>query len=96
MRQGGLILAADRVRSKKKKKTPHHKNTRRNPQQPGARDHLETARRNTSHVSSYSSASIDPGFMEIGLVQLSQQVKTTNITHAYSDTQTDRLIYKKK
>ena len=32
-------------------------------------------------VSPYSPASIDPGFVEIGLVQLSQSVKTTNVTH---------------
>ena len=37
MRQGGLILAAGSVRSKKK----------RNPQQPGDPDHLETARDET-------------------------------------------------
>ena len=45
-------------------------------------------RRATKHVprvSPYSPASIDPGFVEIGLVQLSQSVKTTNVTH------TDRL-----
>ena len=54
MRQGGLILAAGRVRSKKKKigKKKHGKirptqNTPRNPQQPGDRDYLETAREET-------------------------------------------------
>ena len=39
--------------------------------------------RATKHVplvSPYSPASIDPGFVEIGLVQLSPSVKTTNIT----------------
>ena len=39
-------------------------------------------------VNSHSPASIDPGFVEIGLVQLSQSVKTTNVTH--TDRQTDR------
>ena len=29
--------------------------------------------------------------MEIGLVQLSQSVKTTNVTHTLTDTQTDQL-----
>ena len=48
MRQGGLILAVARVRSKKKNgkkkhEIPPHSNTLRNPQQPGDRDHLETA-----------------------------------------------------
>ena len=45
----------------------------------------------TKHVlrdSPYSPASIDPEFMEIGLVQLSQSVKMTNVTHAL----THRLI----
>ena len=50
MRQGGLILAAGRVRSKKKKnrkKENHGKirptqNTPRNPKQPGDRVQLET------------------------------------------------------
>ena len=41
-------------------------------------------RRATKHaprVSSYPPASIDPRFAEIGLVQLSQSVKSANITH---------------
>ena len=45
-------------------------------------------RRATIHVprvSPYSPASIDPGFEEIGLVQLSQLVKTTNVTHTHRD-----------
>ena len=50
-------------------------------------------RRATKHVprvSPCSLVSIDPGFEEIGLVQLSQSVKTTNVTHTLShDTQTD-------
>ena len=39
--------------------------------------------KNVPRVSPYSPASIDPGFVEIDLVQLSQSVKTTNVTHAY-------------
>ena len=55
------------------KKIRPTQNTPRQPQQPGDRDHLETARENpVAHVSPYSPASIDPGFVEIGLVQLSQ------------------------
>ena len=45
-------------------------------------------RRATKHVlrvSPYSHASIDPGFVEIVLVQLSQSVKTTNVTHTQTD-----------
>ena len=41
-------------------------------------------RRATNHdprVSPCSPASLDPGFVEISLVELSQSVKTTNITH---------------
>ena len=33
---------------------------------------------------------MDPGVVEIGLVQLSQSVKTTNVTHTLTDRQTDR------
>ena len=52
MKQGGFMLAAGRLRSKKKKKKSKKKdgkkirptqNTPRNPQQPGNRDHFETA-----------------------------------------------------
>ena len=39
-------------------------------------------------VRPHSPASIDPGFVEIGLVQLSQSVKTTNVTHTYTHRQT--------
>ena len=41
-------------------------------------------RRATKHVPRvrpYSPASIDPGIVEIGFIQLSQSVKTTNVTH---------------
>ena len=41
-------------------------------------------------VSPCSPASIDPGFVEVCLVQLSQSVKTTNVAHTLTDTQTDR------
>ena len=47
-------------------------------------------RRGTKHpprVSPCSPASIDLGIVEIGLVQLSQSVKTTNVTHRLTDTQ---------
>ena len=49
-------------------------------------------RRTAKHVPRvrpYSPASIDPGFVKIGLVQLSQSVKTTNVTHTLTDTQTN-------
>ena len=50
------------------------------------------AKKHVPRVSRYSPASIDPRFVEIGLVQLSQSVKTTNATHAHTDRLTDRLI----
>ena len=70
---------------KKKKKSPRTQYTPRNPQQPGDRDHLETACDETSGP--YSPASMDHRFVEIGLVQLSQSVKTTNVTHRQTDKQ---------
>ena len=101
MRQGGLILAAGCVRSKEIKR----KKKSRNPAAPKTHDEIHsspatatTSRRGaTKHVprvSPYSPTSIDPGFVEIGLVQLSQSVKTTNVTHIWYtvDRQTDRLI----
>ena len=96
MRQGGLILAAGRVRSKKKKK--------RNPAAPKTHHEIHSSpatatnsRRRAKHVpgvSAYSPASIDPKVVEIGLVQLSQSVETTKVTHTLTDTdgQTGRLI----
>ena len=48
---------------------------------------LET--KHVPRVSPYSPASIDPGFIGIGLVQLSQSVKTTNVAHTQIDGQTD-------
>ena len=46
------------------------------------------ARKHVPRVSSYSPASIDPEFVEISLVQLSQSVKTTDVTHTQTDGQT--------
>ena len=46
------------------------------------------ATKHVTHVSPYSPASIDPGFVENGLVQLSQSVITTNVTH----TQTYQIL----
>ena len=50
------------------------------------------AAKHVPRVSPYSPGSIDPRFVKIGLVQLSQSVKTTNVTHTLTDTdtQTDR------
>ena len=95
MRQGRLILAAGRVRSKKKNKMEkstapktHHEIHSNPATATTSRLHV------TTHVprDSPHSPAINPGFVEIGLVQFSQSVKTTNVTHTHR--QTDRLIKK--
>ena len=48
------------------------------------------AAKHVARVSPHSPASIDIEFVKIGLVQLSNSVKTTNVTH--TDRHTDRLI----
>ena len=45
----------------------------------------------TSHALAHTPDSIDPGFVEIGLAQLSQSVKTTNVTHTQTHIPTDKL-----
>ena len=98
MRQGGIILAAGRVRSKKKK--IEKKNTEKKSTPPKTHHEIHSspatasnsrrhARKRVPRVSPYSPASIDPGFVEIGVVQLSDSVKTTKVTHTHTDTQTD-------
>ena len=47
-------------------------------------------RKHVPRVSPYTLASINPVFVEIGLVQLSQSLKKTNVTNTLTDTQTDR------
>ena len=102
MRQGGLILAAGRVSSRRKK----NKNKNTNKSAPPKTHHeihsspataINSRRRATKHVPrarSYSLASIDPSFVQIGFVQLSQSVKTTNVTHTHRQTHrhADRLM----
>ena len=74
MRQVGLILAAGRVRSKKKTKKnakipPHKIHHEIYSSAATTTTHPETAREETRpRVSPYSPASIEPGFVEIGLV----------------------------
>ena len=86
MRQGGLILAECRVRSKKKERKK-----KRNPAAPKTHHEIHSspatastlgrdATKHVPRVSPYSPVSIDAGFVEIGLVQLSQSVKTTTVT----------------
>ena len=90
------MLAAGRVRSKKKQNR-RKKNTEKSASPPKTHHEIHSspatasnsrrhARKHFTRVSPYSPASIDPGFVEIGLVQLSQSVKTTNVTHTLTDT----------
>ena len=50
------------------------------------------ATKRVSPVSQHSLVSIDPGFVEIGLVQLLQSVKTTNVTHTDTQRQTNEIM----
>ena len=96
MRQGGLVLAAGRVRSKEKK--IEKKNTKKSAapkthheihSSPAtATNSRRRAMKHVPRVSLHSPASIDPGFVEIDLVQLSQSVKMTNVTYTLTDRQT--------
>ena len=77
------------IHGKRGKKIRPVRNTSLNPQQPGDRDHLETARETPRSTREPTLA----GFVEIDLVQLSQSVKTTNVTHpqTHTDIQTNTL-----
>ena len=79
MRQGGLILVAGHVRSKKKpkKKTKFRRIQIHHGIQSSPATATSSRRCATKHiprVSPYSSTFIDSGHVEIGLVQLSQSV----------------------
>ena len=98
--RGGLVLEVSRVRSKKK--NVEKKRSRQNPPHPehherrsSPADATISRRRGAKHVppfSQYSPASIDTGFVEFGLVQLSQSVKTTNsMSHTRTHIPTDKL-----
>ena len=102
MGQGSLILAAGRVRSKKNVKIGK-KHNRKNSAPPKTHHEIHSssatattsrrrATKNVPRTSPCSPAPTDPGFVKIGFVQLSQSVKTTNVTHTQThiDRQTDR------
>ena len=75
-----------RKEKKNKKSAPsgtHHEN---HSSQATATNSRWRATKQGPRVSPYSPASIDPGFVEIGLVHLSQSVKTTNVTHTHTQT----------
>ena len=96
MRQGGFILAAGRVSSKEEKNTKKSAAPETQYEIHSSPATATTSRqRATKHVprvSPYSPASIDSGFVEVGLVQLSKSVKTTNVTHSQNDRRKDTLI----
>ena len=89
--RGGFILAVGRVRSKKKK--VEKRNTKKST--PPTKHHVSRsspatatisrrrAKKHVPRVSPYSPASIDTGFVEIGIVQLSQSAKRTNINFTH-------------
>ena len=88
-----LIPATGRVRSKsKKRKTkhetpPHPKHTTKSTAARRPRPPPKTAcDESRPRVSPYSLSSIDSGCVEIGLVQLSQSVKNTNVTQTHRHT----------
>ena len=97
MRHGGLILAAGRMRFLTKKNEKY-----RNPPTPKTHHEIHsssvtatTSRRRATkdvpRVCPFSPVYIDPRILEIGLVQLSQLVKTTNVAHTRTDRRTDEL-----
>ena len=99
-RQGDLILAPGRVRSKKKQSKKTHTKKSAPPKTHHER-HSSPATATTSRrhvmkhvprVSPHSHASIDPEFVEISLVQLSRSVKTTNVTHTHTHRQTNEIM----
>ena len=64
-----VCVRGKKINGKKNSKIRPTQNTPRNPQHPAERDHLEKVTKHVPRVSPYSPASIDPGFVEIGLVQ---------------------------
>ena len=96
--QGDLILAGGLVRSKKqkveKKKHENFHPRRRHHECHSPATVTNSIQRATKHVQSvspYSFASIGPAVEEIGLAQVTQSVKTTNVTstHRQTDEQTN-------
>ena len=83
-------LLLEKKKSGKKTKKHRTQNTPRNPQQ--VTTSRRRAKKHVPRVSPCSPASIDTGFVEIGLVQLSQSVKTTNsMSHTHTHIPTDKL-----
>ena len=79
-----------RKKTKSKKNTEKKTNHEIHSSPATASNSRRHARKYVPCINPYSPPSIDPGFVEIGLVQLAQSVKTTNDTHAHTDRHTDR------
>ena len=100
MRQAGLILAAGRVRSKKKKheKIRPTQNTPRKPQQLGDRDHLDTARDETRPTRQLILARFHKSRVCGNRPRTALTIRKNDECYAYiqtdsqTDIQTDRLI----
>ena len=92
MRQAVCVRRKEKSREKNTKKSAAPKKHHEIHSSPATA--TNSRRRTTKHVPRvrpYSPAFIDPGFVKISLVQLSRSVKTTNVTHTLTDTQTDQL-----
>ena len=79
------------MESTEKKMTPPKTHHEIHGRPAAATNSRRRAAKHVPRVSPHSPACIDPGFVKIGLVQLSQSVKTTNVTYTLTDTQTDKL-----
>ena len=81
-----------KVGKRKRKKAPHPEHTTKAAAARRTRPPRDDARKNVPHVRPHSSVSIDAGFVEIGLVQLSQSVKTSySMSHTHTHIPTDNL-----
>ena len=74
-----------RENKKQKKSAPPQTHHEIQSSQATAIPSRQRATKHVPRVSPYSHAFINPAFVEIGLVQLSQSVKTTNVTHTQTD-----------
>ena len=76
-----------KIKHEKSHRTKTHHEIRSSPAT--ATTSRRRAKKHVLRVIPYSPVSINSGFVEIGLVQLSQSIKVTNVTHAHSDRQTN-------
>ena len=86
--QPAVCVRRKKNRKEKHAKIPPHPNTHHeiysNPATATTSRRLAT--KHVPRIIPYSLAYIDPGFVEINIVQLSQSVKTTNVTDTLTDT----------